>query len=142
MAEESSSNISEVEPQDDASIAEESSDQDDPQMPVDLGLPDAMLERGAKGILREAIQKVMKQIAHHEKEARKHLQQAQELRKDLSESFEFLQERGGKGDASAADAKSPAIGDAGPSTGGKPKGSGTPPKQSSANKKKKRPGGR
>jgi hypothetical protein len=138
MAEEPSPEIAEVEPQDDASIAEESSDHDNPQMPVDLGLPDALLERGAKGILREAIQKVMRQISHHEKEAQKHLLQAQELRKDLRESFEFLQERGGKGEASAAEAKSPAVGDAGATIGGKPKRSRTPRKHGSADTKKKR----
>jgi hypothetical protein len=51
---------------------------------------------GARGILREAIQKVMEEIEHHEKEARHHLQQAAELRKALRESISFLHEEGDK----------------------------------------------
>jgi hypothetical protein len=57
-------------------------------------------ERGvssAKGLLQEAIRKVMEEIEHHENEAKKHLQQAAELRKDLRESIAFLQEQGEKG---------------------------------------------
>ena len=53
-------------------------------------------EGGARGILREAIQKVMHEIEHHEKEARHHLQQAAELRKALRESISFLNEQGEK----------------------------------------------
>jgi len=45
-------------------------------------------------MLREAIQKVMEQIDSHEREAKKHLQQAAELRKDLRESIAFLAEQG------------------------------------------------
>ena len=52
---------------------------------------------GAKGILQEAIRKVMEEIEHHENEAKKHLQQAAQLRKDLRESIAFLQEQGEKG---------------------------------------------
>jgi hypothetical protein len=51
---------------------------------------------GARGILREAIQKVMEEIEHHEREARKHLAQAAELRKALRESISFLHEEGEK----------------------------------------------
>jgi hypothetical protein len=47
-------------------------------------------------LLREAIQKVMEQINLHEREAKKHLQQAAELRKDLRESIAFLAEQGEK----------------------------------------------
>ena len=50
-------------------------------------------ESTTKGMLREAIQKVMKEIEHHEREAKRHLQQAKALRKDLRDSFAFLQER-------------------------------------------------
>jgi hypothetical protein len=62
-----------------------------------------------KGMLREAIQKVLEEIAHHETEAKKHLQQAQELRKDLRDSFSFLQDRGPKGKPVAASVESPAA---------------------------------
>jgi hypothetical protein len=48
---------------------------------------------GAKGMLREAIQKVMEEIAYHEREAEKHVQMAKALRKDLRDSFAFLQDR-------------------------------------------------
>jgi hypothetical protein len=50
-------------------------------------------ESSTKGILRQAIQKVMEEIAFHEREAEKHLQQAKALRRDLRDSFSFLQER-------------------------------------------------
>jgi hypothetical protein len=55
--------------------------------------------RNTKGVLRDAIQKVMEEIAFHEQAAKKHLQQADELRKDLRESFAFLQDREGKSKA-------------------------------------------
>ncbi len=54
-------------------------------------------ESRTRGMLRDAIQKVMAEIAYHETEAKKHRQQAEELRKDLRESFAFLQVRGDKG---------------------------------------------
>jgi hypothetical protein len=44
-------------------------------------------------MLREAIQKVMEEIEFHEREAKHHLQLAEELRNDLRDSFAFLQER-------------------------------------------------
>ena len=53
-------------------------------------------EGGSRGMLREAIRKVMEEIEHHEREARHHLQQAAELRKALRESISFLQEQGEK----------------------------------------------
>jgi hypothetical protein len=54
-------------------------------------------EGGARRLLQEAIRKVMEEIKHHENEARKHMHQAAELRKDLGESIAFLQEQGDKG---------------------------------------------
>jgi hypothetical protein len=60
-----------------------------PQPNVNKGQDDS----SAKGMLRQAIQKVMEQIEFHEREAKKHLQQAKALRKDLRDSFAFLQER-------------------------------------------------
>ncbi len=66
-------------------------------------------ESGTRGVLRDAIQKVLEEIAHHETEAKKHLQQAQELRKDLRESFAFLQDRGPKGKPTAAPVESNAA---------------------------------
>jgi hypothetical protein len=47
-------------------------------------------------MLREAIQKIMEEIEFHEREAKKHLHQAEELRNELRDSFAFLQERKGK----------------------------------------------
>ena len=52
--------------------------------------PERPPESNTKGMLREAIQKVMGEIEFHEREAKNHLQQAEELRKDLRESFAFL----------------------------------------------------
>jgi len=57
----------------------------------------ALPEAGVKGILQVAIRKVMQEIEHHENEARRHLQQAAELRKELRESIAFLHEQGEKG---------------------------------------------
>jgi hypothetical protein len=51
----------------------------------------------AKGILKEAIQKVMEEIQFHEREAQKHRQQAEALKRDLRDSFAFLQEQKGRG---------------------------------------------
>jgi hypothetical protein len=59
-------------------------------------MPAGHEKSGAKGILREAIQKVMEEIEHHEREARHHLEQAAELRKALRESISFLHEEGEK----------------------------------------------
>ena len=44
----------------------------------------------------------MKEIEHHEREAKKHLQQAKALRKDLRDSFAFLQDRKEEEPAGAA----------------------------------------
>jgi hypothetical protein len=57
------------------------------------GADELQEDSSAKGILREAIQKVMEEIAYHEREAEKHVQLAKSLRKDLRDSFAFLQER-------------------------------------------------
>jgi hypothetical protein len=54
-------------------------------------------ESKTQSILREAIQKVMEEIEFHEKEARKHRQQAEALRKELRESVAFLRLQGEKG---------------------------------------------
>jgi hypothetical protein len=56
----------------------------------------AQEDGSARGILRDAIQKVMEEIEHHERQARHHLQQATELRKALKESISFLHEQGEK----------------------------------------------
>src|SRR5438105_3282249 len=53
-------------------------------------------ESGARGMLREALLKVMEEIEHHEREAKQHLQKATELRKALRESVAFLHEQGEK----------------------------------------------
>lgn len=51
---------------------------------------------GASGVLREAIQKVVEEIEQHEREAKKHAQQARDLRSELRESFSYLLEQGEK----------------------------------------------
>src|SRR5437762_492413 len=58
--------------------------------------------RGASGVLREAIKKVMEEIEHHEREAKRHSQQAKDLRKELRESFSYLLEKGEKEKLAAA----------------------------------------
>ena len=53
-------------------------------------------ESKAKGILRDAIRRVMEDIERHEDAAKRHLQQAADLRKDLRDSIAFLQKQGEK----------------------------------------------
>src|SRR5260370_41087032 len=55
---------------------------------------EAQPESGARGMLRDAIEKVMKEIEHHEAEAKRHLQLAAELKNDLRESIAFLRKQG------------------------------------------------
>ncbi len=45
-----------------------------------------------RGMLQEAIQKVMDEIEHHEQEARRHLQLAEDLRKELQEGFRLARQ--------------------------------------------------
>ena len=61
-------------------------------------------ESSTKGMLRDVIHKVMEEIEHHEREAKKHTQKAAELRRDLRESFAFVQEAK-KSDAKPAKAE-------------------------------------
>jgi hypothetical protein len=65
----------------------------------------ASSEGGSSAMLRGAIQKVMDEIEHHEREAKRHLQQAEELRKELRSSISFLQAGGGPTGKSAEPAK-------------------------------------
>ncbi len=58
-------------------------------------------ESGARGMLRDAIEKVMKEIEHHEAEAKRHLQLAAQLRNDLRESIAFLRKQGEQREAPA-----------------------------------------
>jgi hypothetical protein len=69
------------------------SDTEGEEVATEPGTDEIQQDSSAKGILREAIQKVMKEISYHEREAEKHMQQAKALRKDLRDSFAFLQER-------------------------------------------------
>jgi hypothetical protein len=55
--------------------------------------PHAADDGGAKEMLKGAITKVMEEISHHEKEARRHVKQAESLKRDLRDSFAFLQEK-------------------------------------------------
>ena len=95
-----------------------------------------------RGMLRDAIQKVVTEIAFHESEASKHLKQAADLRKDLRESFAFVQDRGDQTKANRTVAAGQPEKDAEP---------GTPPKgaliaadkpQRGATKKKSKAAGR
>jgi hypothetical protein len=57
-------------------------------------VPQSARESKTRGILRDAIRKVMEEIEHHEAEGKRHFQLAADLRKDLRESIRFLQEQG------------------------------------------------
>jgi hypothetical protein len=70
--------------------------------PVVVAQPESPPEGHSKGVLRDAIQKVMEEIEHHEREAKRHLQQAEDLRKDLRESFAFMLQQEGEGTPSAS----------------------------------------
>jgi len=65
-------------------------------------------ESPAKGMLKEAITKVMEEIEFHEREAHKHRQQAEALKRDLRESFAFMQEQKARGKAPEPPAEKPA----------------------------------
>jgi hypothetical protein len=69
---------------------------DDQDIPNRPGTGKDEQESSTRGMLREAIQKVMEKIEFHEREAKMHLHQAEELRNELRDSFAFLQERKGK----------------------------------------------
>jgi hypothetical protein len=53
-------------------------------------------ESHTKSVLRQAIEKVMEEITQHEKEAQKHMQRANALRRELRESVAFLQDQGSR----------------------------------------------
>jgi hypothetical protein len=94
MIEESLSPLEENDPANAEVVAEPQPPPAPETSPTPSGPETEAAESRTRGMLREAIQKVMDEIAHHEREAEKHLQQAAELRKDLRESFAFLRERG------------------------------------------------
>jgi hypothetical protein len=62
-------------------------------------------ETNAKGMLRDAIHKVMEEIELHEREAKRHLQLADTLRKELRDSVKFMIEQKDGMTARAASAK-------------------------------------
>jgi hypothetical protein len=93
-------------------------------------------------MLREAIQKVKAEIAYHENEAHKHLQQAEELRKDLRDCFAFFQKWGGKEEPAAAAEESPSLGTTQPGTTARPKESGAAPRHHRGASKRKHAGRR
>src|SRR5262249_6139238 len=97
MAEEYPSQMIEAGSENTESVAKERPPAGGEGVPTLPGTAERWPESSTKGMLREAIQKVMAEIEFHEQEANKHLQQAEALRKDLRESFAFLQEREGKG---------------------------------------------
>jgi hypothetical protein len=66
------------------------------ERPLPTGFTERVPESRTQSMLREAIQKVREEIIHHETEAKKHLQQAEQLRKDLRDSLAFLQQLGGQ----------------------------------------------
>jgi hypothetical protein len=94
-------------------------------------------ESSTKGLLRDAIQKVMEEIDYHEREAKRHLQQAEALRKDLRESFSFLEERRGGGKAPPTPQVSQAVKTPEPDTKGKAEAGSAPDKQQRGSPKKK-----
>jgi hypothetical protein len=63
----------------------------------------ASLEPNTKGMLRDAIQKVMGEIEYHEREAKRHVKLAEDLRKDLRESFTFMLQQKDEKPRTAAD---------------------------------------
>jgi hypothetical protein len=58
-------------------------------------------ESSTRAALRQAIEKVMGEIEHHEREAQRHWQQATVLRKELRESMSYLQAQAKKSVAPA-----------------------------------------
>jgi hypothetical protein len=90
-------------------------------------------------MLRDAIQKVKAEIAHHENEAKKHLQLANELRKDLRDCFTFFQQWGTKEEATIA-AESASVINAEPATTASAKEPSTTSRQRRGGTKKKSAG--
>jgi hypothetical protein len=93
-------------------------------------------ESRSKGLLRDAIQKVMEEIEYHEREAKKHLQMAEALRIDLRDSFSFLQERGEKARPSTPLAQGRSAEAAGPDAGTPARDSAVPRQQRGRPRKK------
>ena len=88
---------------DDESTYEEATEAEAPATPSRGGASGRPAMRGAAGVLRDAIQKVTEEIEQHEREAKRHSQQAKDLRAELRESFSFLLGQGGKEKAAAAE---------------------------------------
>jgi hypothetical protein len=97
-----------------APVANESPPAETPPAAAEQGSPHAPAvaegprESATQSVLREAIDKVRAEIAFHESEAQKHLQQAEALRQDLRECYAFLRSGGKEGQAEAA-AEPPAV---------------------------------
>ncbi len=99
---------------DDESTFEEFTESEAPATPGRGGASGGPAMRGAAGVLRDAIQKVTEEIEHHEREAKRHSQQAKDLRAELRESFSFLLGQGGKEKAAVerrAEATPPDVAD-------------------------------
>jgi hypothetical protein len=79
------------------------------ETPAQTAVPAEQRESRTREMLREAIQNVMGEIAYHEDEAQKHLQQAAELRKELRDSLRFLQEHARKVQPSVVQEDSPSA---------------------------------
>jgi hypothetical protein len=92
-------------------------------------------ESSTRGILRDAIQKVMDKIEYHEREAKKHLEMAADLRKDLRESVAFLHEQGAERRPAKATGEGSAGAAAPADAKGKAKGTMADTKQRGAKKK-------
>jgi len=108
MADELSPESSEADSEPTESVADETAPAEAPEAAPKLQPAPVEPESGTKGILREAIQKVRQEIAYHEREAKKHLQQARDLRRDLRESFAFLLDQEAKEKRSTAPEEPPA----------------------------------
>jgi hypothetical protein len=98
-------------------------------------------ESPTKNVLREAIDKVKAEIAHHESEAQQHMQQAEALRKDLRECFRFLQSGGREGLSEPASER-PAASPGEPAPLARPREASAAPRQHRSRGKKKRAGRR
>jgi hypothetical protein len=79
------------------------------ETPAQTAVPAEQRESRTREMLREAIQNVMREIAYHEDDAQKHLQQAAELRRELRDSLRFLQEQARKAQPSVVNEDSPSA---------------------------------
>jgi hypothetical protein len=93
--------------EDEGSAAEEAAPAAAPGGTLPPRLTTGAPESPTRGMLREAIEKVKAEIAHHENEAQKHLKLAEQLRKDLRDCFAFFRQWGKEPSAPAVESGGP-----------------------------------